>query len=193
MAVNAYSMSCCGLVELSGLSAYVGRPAQAMWFLADVVRNSMLVTADYGRDPNDPNRMAAPPIHIRRGRLGFLFTAVVGYKNRNGVTTMIEAGRNYGEQFAQYIESNGLGTVTRTPAHASWTRNILVAYIWAVNYPVLLPFLDQLDAQFGEARANGELPARPKKMYTRTVPDNQLLADPAQPEAPQPVVQYDFT
>ncbi len=53
---------------------------------------------------------------------------------------------NYGQDFADYIEANGLGTVIAIPPQVSWTRNTVGLWVWTVNYDGVRAWIKKLEA-----------------------------------------------
>jgi hypothetical protein len=188
VAVQAYLTKCCGLVELDRISSHEYNPEEVILYLADIVRNSMWVTADYRRDPLTRN-IQQPVVNIKRPRMGFFFVGVVGSQAKGEEPKFCDDKYNYGELLAKYIEENNLGIVSRSAPSVSWTGNVLVTFIWAVNYTTLMPLLDKLDAEY--VKRMGRLPEdRAKKAYPQEVP--RPVEAPVAQAGPEPQCEYEY-
>jgi hypothetical protein len=105
--------SCCAMDDIDGLSAFEGKPEEAMIDFCNSVEYT-----DYGGEKDfKPQNL-------------YLFTGVIKQPSRHG-----KPEPKYGSEFAAYIRRHKLGRVT--PSIAKYNRNNhpdhVRAWVWAVN------------------------------------------------------------
>lgn len=123
--IELHDTKCCAVGEINNLSHSLG-PLGALVDLQESLRKGY--------------------VHYFKGKTNHLKPFIVF----TGVVTRVipdHASRrldNYGQAFADYLVSNGLGTVTQTPPQLNWTGNDVVVWVWCPDYDRLFEFYEGL-------------------------------------------------
>lgn len=111
---------CCGMLEINDLST-TNSPLEAL----RAISARLLAGYDHLGTPK-------PVPYV-------IFTGVTQRVVRDHASGRVD---NYGEDFAVFLEANGLGPVTRSEARRNWTANTIMVWIWHPDYARVWPFLD---------------------------------------------------
>lgn len=124
-------LKCCGVMEIHGLDCYtyVG-PAKALLALKDQIL--------------DGNQYHKKVPFI-------LFTGItkqgVASVSTTPTPSYAVAYKDYGQEFADFLLENKLGTILASEEKENWTLNVIRIWIWSPDYNTLLAWFAAREAE----------------------------------------------
>jgi hypothetical protein len=132
--ISLNGTKCCGVLEIDDLST-CSTPEKALIGIAQALRTGYTHRWGFVDESGDMKYNFPVPF--------VTFTGVVKRKINDHASGRKD---NYGQAFADYLESNELGLVLDSYERKNWTGNTIKLWIWHPDYDKLLPFLANLEA-----------------------------------------------
>lgn len=137
--ITFFKTKCCAILEISNLSRFVD------YFPRQVGGQPVCYPAEVISSIKD--QMLDARHHQWKKRQPFIMFTQATDRHISA----------YGDVFAEYIKTKGLGNVTATPPALNWTNKFVTVFLWEVSYPVLETWEITDDERYVAPETRGEV------------------------------------